>query len=1355
MLRNKILPVLAVFGLLFFLPHPSAKAQAPTAPENPDLYQATFTKVIFSWLPSTDDTGVTGYRIYRDGAETGTSADTEYTDTGLLPDSTYVYTVKAFDAAGNLSLPSPDLTVRTLKNLDVENAAVVQQIVDSTDPFGLSAENLILSVQDAFTALGHAGIDFTQIDVPILSGFIDRELAVINEAAHPASDAERIADRQELDQIMLASFPGHSFAELYLQCKLVELGEEHWQKGHPAAAETLYEYSLNFMSDHEVSVFNTLNRLAMFKHSIFNTYATRLELNTSLSGYRSQLMRYFDFFPGSTSDFAERIHYGIAGRYFCNFPELLYYDSYEQSAFDSALGAIQAAKALQDIKRNQTKLARISAWELKSVKVSFKTPDGIPMSGMVDIVNTNGADVYPKTPAPSDSRRFTLVNGEVTIPVYRGHAYSMTAIVNVQGGPAIRYTVSNVKHENGFIVTCDHGQASTVSSLSDPNATGEVLFISGQPTSPYNLAAARYVDTFTLSWDWVAPSENYSLKNFKVFRGGIEIGSVTAQSLANIPLESENHTYSYTAVAYDVNDIPSDESLPLQVIPNFTGEQNAYFAWKQSYFGNQPMYDYEDPDNDGLTNYQEYVFGSNPTLAPAADVKATLQGVTPGISVKYYQGTWTQLPDFTALTPASSEVRSSPSFTSTTGNILSSGMSDFMGASFSGYLDIPSSGFYRFYLTSDEGSRLYIDNLLFIDNGGKHTSREYNADMYMKQGVHQIRLDYFEYESAAVLKLEWAGPGFVRKNLDSSDLWICAAPTPLLEETIAWNRDSDRDNVCNSDEILHGTNPNKADSDNDGLGDYEELNIYHTDPNLADTDGDGMSDYEEAKVTFTDPFSADFNGTCTSVLTASGSQGVAAAGEWLTQGTAIYATSRNGTVEYALNVPAAGVYRLEVEGTRHNCGTTQSSFLLELLMDGSSCGSQTLTASYGVNGRAWFYLPKLQSGIHSAKIRWTNVASNTFLRINKLELQSLGGPDTDSNGIPDWIDSRNEALTLVTVPASSKTSPLCIEGANASNIEQIAVAGFYTKTGDEPVEPAIRHSVENGWYSDVTLTPNAPSNLTISFQNGQLSVNRTTTWLPVNIITGDDMNIRLNDSLLLTAAPEGSGQGSVSITVEGQTFTTTSDAPLPYKFENTGDIQISATFTPDGGGTAVTDSLNVKVVSGSFNGNPVCFFNEPRLWDNPGLDDLAVVKYDRNVNMFESDLTPGRRLDIRALQNVPGYVIARLGQDGPIMANASVKIMSTLATYSYLDVVESYADGSIMVESQICLSTVPPDFRVHLRIFVGGVTFDDGTIERWVTAADFDEYGVYKYRMHRAPGAYTGNCHSIQFYQGNALMKTY
>jgi hypothetical protein len=62
--------------------------------------------------------------------------------------------------------------------------------------------------------------------------------------------------------------------------------------------------------------------------------------------------------------------------------------------------------------------------------------------------------------------------------------------------------------------------------------------------------------------------------------------------------------------------------------------------------------------------------------------------------------------------------------------------------------------------------------------------------------------------------------------------------------------DSDNDQLSNSQEEVYNTNPNKPDTDDDGLSDYEEVAVYETDPNNSDTDSDGYSDGEEVKSGF-------------------------------------------------------------------------------------------------------------------------------------------------------------------------------------------------------------------------------------------------------------------------------------------------------------------------------------------------------------------------------------------------------------------------------------------------------------------------------------------------------------------------
>jgi hypothetical protein len=63
-------------------------------------------QIDLSWLPSTDDTGVAGYTVRRNGTVIANAATTSFSDTGLSPSSTYSYTVDAYDAAENHSAQS-------------------------------------------------------------------------------------------------------------------------------------------------------------------------------------------------------------------------------------------------------------------------------------------------------------------------------------------------------------------------------------------------------------------------------------------------------------------------------------------------------------------------------------------------------------------------------------------------------------------------------------------------------------------------------------------------------------------------------------------------------------------------------------------------------------------------------------------------------------------------------------------------------------------------------------------------------------------------------------------------------------------------------------------------------------------------------------------------------------------------------------------------------------------------------------------------------------------------------------------------------------------------------------------------
>jgi chitodextrinase len=85
----------------------------PTIPQNVVCTNSTETTISIVWDSSTDDFGVVGYDIYRGGSLIARISGTSYTDTVLIPGTTYIYTVVAIDSANQQSSMSDEITAST------------------------------------------------------------------------------------------------------------------------------------------------------------------------------------------------------------------------------------------------------------------------------------------------------------------------------------------------------------------------------------------------------------------------------------------------------------------------------------------------------------------------------------------------------------------------------------------------------------------------------------------------------------------------------------------------------------------------------------------------------------------------------------------------------------------------------------------------------------------------------------------------------------------------------------------------------------------------------------------------------------------------------------------------------------------------------------------------------------------------------------------------------------------------------------------------------------------------------------------------------------------------------------------
>jgi chitodextrinase len=128
----------------------------PSVPTGLSATAVSSTQINLSWTASTDNVGVTGYDVFRNGTQVGTTATTSYQDTGLTPDTTYSYTVAAYDAAGNVSAQSTAASATTTTSTSTAVAFVQADdtgtINGNTTSIGSGESNRVLAHD---TGIGH------------------------------------------------------------------------------------------------------------------------------------------------------------------------------------------------------------------------------------------------------------------------------------------------------------------------------------------------------------------------------------------------------------------------------------------------------------------------------------------------------------------------------------------------------------------------------------------------------------------------------------------------------------------------------------------------------------------------------------------------------------------------------------------------------------------------------------------------------------------------------------------------------------------------------------------------------------------------------------------------------------------------------------------------------------------------------------------------------------------------------------------------------------------------------------------------------------------------------------------------
>ena len=141
-----------------------------------------------------------------------------------------------------------------------------------------------------------------------------------------------------------------------------------------------------------------------------------------------------------------------------------------------------------------------------------------------------------------------------------------------------------------------------------------------------------------------------------------------------------------------------------------------------------------------------------------------------GLVALYYEGKWDRLPDFAKLPredgdESGFDVGFAPRF-----DLSFAKKTENFGLVLHGYIAVRATGVYTFFVSSDDGSRLFVSGRQVVDNDGLHGDREREGMIPLEAGTHPIAVHFFQAGGGRALKVSWASESMEKTEIPSDVL---------------------------------------------------------------------------------------------------------------------------------------------------------------------------------------------------------------------------------------------------------------------------------------------------------------------------------------------------------------------------------------------------------------------------------------------------------------------------------------------------------------------------------------------------------------------------------------------------------
>ncbi|KAA3616310.1 MAG: alpha-rhamnosidase [Calditrichaeota bacterium] len=137
-----------------------------------------------------------------------------------------------------------------------------------------------------------------------------------------------------------------------------------------------------------------------------------------------------------------------------------------------------------------------------------------------------------------------------------------------------------------------------------------------------------------------------------------------------------------------------------------------------------------------------------------------------GVEWQFYEGAFRKLPDFSKLKPA----RIGKSYQITLENLPLP--DEYFALVFSTFLKIDLPGEYIFSINSNDGSQLFVNNSLLINNDGEHGPKQLSAKINLSKGYIPLKVTYFQSGGSTALNAFYQGPGTARQVIPGSNMFL-------------------------------------------------------------------------------------------------------------------------------------------------------------------------------------------------------------------------------------------------------------------------------------------------------------------------------------------------------------------------------------------------------------------------------------------------------------------------------------------------------------------------------------------------------------------------------------------------------